>query len=94
MDLFFSKLLSSTRFTTNGIAKDFLPRRVGLGYRAVHVRLSREVIRPCVRMRNRRRSGETSVDVQDECDEDCGKSAMVKRRRDTGHLSLHNTGSS
>lgn len=76
MDLLFEKMCLSTRFTTNKVVKDFLPRRIGLGYRIAHLRLNRDIVKPCVRAKMKKSEDTKTESISDE---EMGRSAMVKK---------------
>lgn len=76
MDEILQELLLDTRFTTNKIPKEFLVRRVGLGYSMRSKRLERDIIKPCLKMG--RRKEETYLHQEEE--EDVGRSESVKKR--------------
>lgn len=84
MDLFLEKLFSFTRFTTNKVSKNFLPRRMGLGYKMKHQKLDREVIKPCLKSKvdgKGRADSIGSKPVIEDLHEELGKSKFVKRHR-------------
>lgn len=79
MDRALEKLLAGTRFTTNKIPREFLMRRVGLGYKATHWRLSRDVIGPCLKAKRQREKAARALQQESESD-DIGRSGSVRRK--------------
>ncbi|WEL39041.1 hypothetical protein PFJ87_07g01190 [Encephalitozoon hellem] len=76
MDRILQKLLFDTRFTTNKIEKEFLVRRMGLGYSMRPKKLERDIIRPCLKAARKREE----ANVAEEEEEDVGRSGSVKKR--------------
>lgn len=83
MDHLLKNLLQFSRFTTNTLPKEFLPRRVGLGYQHTETKINREIIRKCLKTKRKeqklRDKGNTVVDAEDS-DDDLGKSKMIKTK--------------
>ncbi|AHL30127.1 uncharacterized protein Eint_070915 [Encephalitozoon intestinalis ATCC 50506] len=77
MDGVLEKLLLDTRFTTNKIPKEFLLRRVGLGYSIRSKRLDRDIIKPCLKAKKNK---EKALSIQEEESEDAGRSESVKKK--------------
>ncbi|KHN69358.1 hypothetical protein CWI42_080940 [Ordospora colligata] len=80
----------NTRFATNDISKEFLQRRVGLGYAMKYQKLDRSVIQTFIKSKRKNEelarytslssSSMHNVNANYDNDDECGRSGIVKKR--------------
>lgn len=96
MDGLLKLLQLNTRFVTNKIPKEFLQRRVGLGYAMKYQKLDRSVIQTCIRSKRKNEelahsmplsnsSAMHNANANDGDDGECGRSGIVKQRNTSAH---------
>ncbi|EOB15548.1 hypothetical protein NBO_2g0040 [Nosema bombycis CQ1] len=73
-----TKFLQTTKFTTSKTERNFVPRRVGLGYDLVTEFNDPEIVKEC--KKKSRKIKEKCKEVKDEEDEP-SKLSLMKRRR-------------